>query len=185
MRPDDSFQEIKSAELSEPPRIVVADTSPLNYLIQLGCDPLLSALYRRVITVPAVLTELIHIDAPAAVRSWAAQPPVWLEILPLQTQPDAELCLLDPGERDAIQLALEVNASTVLIDERKGRQEAQIRGLAIVGTFGVLIAAQRAGLVDAHEALDHLVNRTTFRITPQLRSTFLNAVETRRLENNF
>jgi len=29
--------------------VVVADTSPLNYLIQIGCDRLLVALYERVL----------------------------------------------------------------------------------------------------------------------------------------
>jgi uncharacterized protein len=38
--------------------VVVADTSPLNYLIQIHCQDLLPALYERVLVPPAVITEL-------------------------------------------------------------------------------------------------------------------------------
>lgn len=40
--------------------IVVADTSPLNYLIQIECDSLLRELYNRVVIPEAVLLELRH-----------------------------------------------------------------------------------------------------------------------------
>ena len=37
---------------------VVADTSPLNYLIQIDCQDVLQALYGSVLVPAAVLTEL-------------------------------------------------------------------------------------------------------------------------------
>jgi predicted nucleic acid-binding protein len=52
--------------------IVVADTSPLNYLIQIECESLLRELYNRVVIPEAVLLELRHMDAPHIVRGWAA-----------------------------------------------------------------------------------------------------------------
>ncbi|WP_263373373.1 DUF3368 domain-containing protein [Granulicella aggregans] len=171
MRPDDDLQKIKIAE-----KIVVADTSPLNYLVQVECDFLLPFLYRRVITPPIVLAELTHAGAPPAVARWAAEPPLWLEVSPLTTQPDEDLCLLDAGERDAIQLAIEVSAPEVLIDEFKGRREALARGFSIVGTLGVLIAAERARLVDARSAFERLTSETNFRITPELRHSFLESL---------
>ncbi len=45
--------------------IVVADTTPLNYLIQLGYPDVLRELYGRVLALPAVLTEMQHPEAPA------------------------------------------------------------------------------------------------------------------------
>jgi len=50
--------------------IAVADTSPLNYLVQIGRESLLPALYKRVVVPSAVLVELSHTSAPPAIRKW-------------------------------------------------------------------------------------------------------------------
>jgi predicted nucleic acid-binding protein len=49
--------------------IVVADTSPLNYLIRLGHPEVLPEIYGRVLVPPAVLIELQHPDAPSEVEA--------------------------------------------------------------------------------------------------------------------
>jgi len=59
--------------------IVIADTSPLHYLIRLGHADLLREIYGRVLVPPAVLMERKHPEAPPEVRAWACQPPAWLE----------------------------------------------------------------------------------------------------------
>jgi len=48
--------------------IVVADTSPLNYLIQIDCDGLLPLLYGKIVVPTGVMQELGHAGAPVAVR---------------------------------------------------------------------------------------------------------------------
>ena len=58
--------------------VVVADTSPLNYLIQINCDHVLPALYERVLVPAAVVEELHHARTPAAVHTWLAHTPSWL-----------------------------------------------------------------------------------------------------------
>ena len=68
--------------------LVVADTSPLNYLIQIHCQELLPTLYQRVFVPTAVIRELAHIRAPAMVRAWLSNVPEWLEIREVQTPPD-------------------------------------------------------------------------------------------------
>jgi predicted nucleic acid-binding protein len=50
--------------------IVVADTSPLNYLLQINSESVLPALYKRIIVPWEVLAELSHPDTPAAVSVW-------------------------------------------------------------------------------------------------------------------
>ena len=122
--------------------IVVADTSPLNYLIQIDCDHLLAKLYERIIFVPAsVMQELGHAAAPVLVRAWLTNVPAWIEVCQSVAAPDLELADLDPGEQEAIQLAEEQNADLLLIDERKGRRRARERGLKTTGTLGVLLGA--------------------------------------------
>lgn len=53
---------------------------------------------------------------------------------------DAELlrAALDEGERDAILLALEMEAEELIMDDMGGRREAQKRNLHFIGTLGVL-----------------------------------------------
>lgn len=85
---------------------------------------------------------------------------------------DLELSELDPGERDAIQLALETGIDTVLIDEIGGRREAVRRRLHVTGTVAVLEKAAQRGLINFRDALQRL-EATTFRLSPTLRDEFL------------
>jgi predicted nucleic acid-binding protein len=74
--------------------VVVADTSPINYLVLIEQIDLLTRLYARILIPPAVLEELKHPLAPKPVRAWACDTPKWLEILsPKDTLILAELDL--------------------------------------------------------------------------------------------
>jgi predicted nucleic acid-binding protein len=163
--------------------IVVADTSPLNYLIQIGCIDVLQKLYGRVLLPTGVLRELSHAGAPAAVRIWTKQIPPWIEIGPAVIPADITLAFLGLGEREAIQLAKEYHADLLLIDERKGSLEAQRRGIPTTGTLGVLLASAEFGFIDARHAYRLLVERTTFRTSPALETAFLTQAS-RRPRNN-
>ena len=64
--------------------IVVADTSPLNYLVRLGRPEVLREIYGRVLVPRAVLMEMQHPEAPPEVSAWASEPPAWLETVRVQ-----------------------------------------------------------------------------------------------------
>ncbi len=98
--------------------IVVADTSPLNYLILIGEIEILAKIYGKVVIPNAVREELLRASAPEMVRNWTSQPPAWLEIRVPSMVPDASLAALDPGERDAIVLAEELGADQLVVDDR-------------------------------------------------------------------
>ena len=142
--------------------VVVADTSPLNYLIQINCDHVLPALYERVFVPTGVVEELDHAKSVAAVRAWLTRLPSWLVIERVAEAVDVRLARLDPGERQAIQLARREHADLLLMDEKLGVRIAREEGLAVTGTLGVLLQAARRGLVDVEEALRDLQN-TDFR----------------------
>jgi predicted nucleic acid-binding protein len=152
--------------------IVVADTSPLNYLILIGEIEILPKLYDRVLLPEEVHRELQRAQTPSAVREWAASLPLWCEARRVHSIPDADLSDLDPGERDAILLALESGVDTVLMDEAEGRREAQRRRLRVTGTVAVLEKAAGRGLTDFRTALQRL-DQTNFRLSPALRELFL------------
>jgi predicted nucleic acid-binding protein len=143
--------------------IVVADTSPLNYLILTEAIDVLPALFGEVYTPHEVIRELSDADAPGPVRAWALAPPSWLRV----RSPHAGLlstARLDPGEADAISLAKEIVATDILIDERRGRSVARSEGLIVLPTLTVLERAAEKNLVELPVALSKLL-RTSFRIS--------------------
>jgi predicted nucleic acid-binding protein len=73
---------------------------------------------------------------------------------------------LDPGEREAIELAHELSVKVLLIDERDGARIAQQRGFMVMGTLGILVEGAEMGLLSLDESLTRLT-RTNFRRTPQ------------------
>ena len=145
--------------------IVVSDTSPLNYLVLIQHVDVLPSLFGRVMAPPAVVAELRHPGAPAAVRSWAAAPPEWLEVRsPASIDPSQGL---GAGEAEAISLARELNADAVLIDERKALTVAREHGMFVTGTLGVLQIAAEKGLITLPEAILAL-RQTSFRASEEL-----------------
>jgi len=130
-------------------------------------------IYGRVVLVPrAVLTELLHAEAPPEVRAWASALPAWLEATEVR-QLDTDLPAgLGRGEREAISLALEVCADVLLIDERAGRREAEARHIAVAGTLAVLLQASLRGYLDLPEAMKQL-RRYGFRASPPIEASML------------
>lgn len=152
--------------------IVVADTSPLNYLIRLGHPDVLREIYGRVLVPHAVLMEMQHPDAPPEVRAWASAPPDWLEHKQVQQLDGTLASELGAGEREAISLALEVAADVLLIDERAGRQQAEARHIEVAGTLAVLLQASLRGYFDFSEALKQL-RQHGFRVSRVVEATML------------
>ena len=111
-------------------------------------------------------------ETPQLVRNWATNLPEWIEVSPATPIDDAGLTRLHAGERDAISLALAVHADAVLLDERRGRQEAENRGLKPIGTLGVLVTAYKRGLIDLSASIDAL-RRTSFHASPKLLASIL------------
>ena len=60
--------------------LIVSDTSPLRYLIEIEAIDVLPRLYGEILTTPQVLTELRQGQFPAVVRHWADCLPGWLKI---------------------------------------------------------------------------------------------------------
>jgi predicted nucleic acid-binding protein len=152
--------------------IVVADSSPINYLILIEEIDILTKMYGRVVIPRAVREELLRPSAPEVVRNWIGQLPAWLEVHTPVNAPDASLAALDPGERDAIMLAAELRADQLIVDDRQGRREAEKRGIPVMGTLGVLRQGATLGLLDLRIAVKHL-EATSFYIAPEVLARLL------------
>jgi predicted nucleic acid-binding protein len=148
--------------------VVVADTSPLNYLVLIGQIGVLRLLYGNVVVPPEVLAELADGDAPTEVLKWVRTRPDWLEVRAVrQEQDDPALQQLDLGERAAILLAREEPEVLLLIDDAAGRAEANRRAIPNTGTLGILKAAAVLQLLDLPVALTRLA-ATNFRVSRSL-----------------
>ncbi|HMD97186.1 MAG TPA: DUF3368 domain-containing protein [Terriglobia bacterium] len=136
--------------------IVIADTTPLHYLVLLNHADILQELYGRVAIPEAVYRELQAAGTPAIIKQWIANRPDWLEVRRVSAPPDLALTELDAGEREAIALAETLRADAVILDDKAARREAQRRKLRVIGTLRVLDDAAVAGLVDLPQALRRL-----------------------------
>jgi predicted nucleic acid-binding protein len=86
--------------------VVIADASPLNYLVLISQIELLQRLFTEVFVPDAVLEELARPQAPSAVANWVASRPDWVRLVenqPLASGGDLEK--LGMGERAAISFA--------------------------------------------------------------------------------
>src|SRR5260370_8199652 len=147
--------------------IVIADTTPVNYLVLMEAVDVLPRLFGQVLIPPAVFTELKDPETPSQVRAWLANAPSWLQVQTLRSHPDPGLDYLDVGEREAIALAEELKADQLLVDESDARKEAERRKLSFIGTLGILRRAAQLNLI----ALPFILSRPhqpTFYLPPHL-----------------
>ena len=158
--------------------IVVSDTSPVLNLARIGRLELLPLLYDEVLIPSAVYEELTaskH-DLPpgidVALASWLIVATATNHKLVQELREN-----LDPGEAEAIVLAIERHADLLLVDERRGRRTAVAAGLAVTGLLGLVAKAKRTGLIDvAKPLLDDLIQIARFWIGPDLYAEVLTAL---------
>src|ERR1051325_5705056 len=123
--------------------IVVADTTPLNYLILIGHSEILPKLYGRVLIPEAVFEELQRQRTPEAVRNAVLKRPYWLEVRRVDRPADSTLQELDAGEQEAFVLAEDLKADLLMLDDKDARHIAAARHLPFIGTLGVLAEAAK------------------------------------------
>ena len=72
------------------------------------------------------------------------------------------------GESSAIALALEINDSTVILDDYKARKVAEKLGLNITGTIGVIVKAKINGIIPSIKLLLKKIKQTDFRLSTEI-----------------
>jgi predicted nucleic acid-binding protein len=158
------------------PEAVISNTSPLQYLYQVGQLPLLAHFYQQVTIPPAVVQEL----AAGAARGVALPvlPEVaWLQVqVPSATQVWRVASTLGTGEREVLALALETPTALLLLDDGHARRFGRLLGLRMTGTVGVLARATREGLVPRLAPLLDRLDSLGFRLSAQARAMALTLV---------
>lgn len=122
---------------------VVSNTTPLIVLSGAGLIDLLRSLY-GMISIPDMVRDEYVAGMKPGEPDISGLP--WIHVH--STVPLVALrTSLDAGETAAISLAVALNASRILLDDRDARSEARTRGLVVTGSVGVLLEAKRIGLL--------------------------------------
>ncbi len=150
--------------------IVVSNSSPLAALAAVHQAQLLPQLYERVLIPETVWHEVIEKgrEKPGVAELSKA---AWLERRTVENKNMVQALQenLDPGESEAIALALQVRADLLLMDERLGRRTAERLGLKVVGVVGILVEAKHRALLSAIKpVLDKLRDEIGFWLSDTL-----------------
>lgn len=129
---------------------LVSNTGPVIALALIDRIDILQKLFQQVSIPDAVHKELLE-GGSSGHGLPSYNKATWIQVLPLSSDLDPLLqTVLDYGEASVIQLAREMKADYVLIDERKGRKIArEIFSLKVIGTARILVEAKRKGIIDS------------------------------------
>jgi hypothetical protein len=121
------------------PETIIADTSVLIALEKINLLHILCKLYKKIILPEGVIAEFgnVNIECYSNRR-------VESKLIKVLTQ-DLNL---GRGEAEVIALAHE-SETKVLIDDLKARKIAEDFGLPVSGTIGLLLKAEKAGLISS------------------------------------
>ncbi|MEE3313372.1 MAG: DUF3368 domain-containing protein [Treponema sp.] len=133
--------------------IVVSDTTPLISLLKIGRIDLFERLFSTVHIPQGVFDELCanqnFLDEAEQIRDCP-----FIHIHDVNAQAVKLLqkaTKLDLGESEAIVLADTINADLTILDDGKARRVAELEGMAITGTIGVLGKAFKSGFISSDE----------------------------------
>lgn len=75
---------------------------------------------------------------------------------------------MDGGEAEAIQLAIDLGADFLLMDEVRGRRTATETGLVVVGILGILLHAYRRKILAEPLEVMRQLRKEGFRVSRRL-----------------
>jgi uncharacterized protein len=131
---------------------------------------MLSGLYGAVLVPPAVHAELLA-ENPL-ISPFAFEQFPFVQVRAPQRVLEFRDC--DPGESEALSLALELHVSEVLVDEASARREAVRLGIRPTGVLAVLVKAKAEGLIPlVGPLIVQLQEKIRFRLSQQVRDDVL------------
>jgi len=156
--------------------IIVSDSGPIISFARAGYLKLLGQLFQEIIIPEAVYEEIaiIGIGRAGAKEVISGE---WIKTKRTKNRLKVKQlpAMLGLGEREAIILAQELNA-TLLIDDRKAREVAEENGINCFGSLRVLKEAKDRKLIDAIKPVGDELIVTGLRIDSSLYQRFLQEV---------
>jgi len=152
---------------------VIVNTSPIQYLFQLGLLDLLPELYGEVVVPEGVVCELgSGVDRGVLLPDLDSLS--WLRIRKARSAAVLILAAgMGAGEREVLALALEIEDPLVILDDALARRFAQRLNLPLTGTLGLLLRAKQRGRIEAIQPYLDRLESLRFRLDPSTRSSVL------------
>lgn len=140
-------------------KIVIVNTTPIISLSILGLLELLKDMYEEVIVPGTVHKEVLAGGKHGiGVREYMAAS--WIQKKEIKNRALRKHYFdLDDGEAEVLVLAEELEADLVIIDEYLGRKYAEILGLKLTGTLGILVKAKEQGKIKTVKPLIEKLQR--------------------------
>ncbi len=164
--------------VQEVSQVIVSDTGPLIHLHEANAINLLN-LAGDILIPPAVASEFGRSPANGNL-------PDWIQIYELTARSAAQAARwvrnddVDPGEAEAIALALQQHSDWLLTDDAEARQFAEGLGLEVHGSIGLLLWAVVAGHIknraQAHQILNSL-RRSSLWISERVVAAAVEAID--------
>lgn len=125
--------------------LVIADSSALIALSICNCLDILDNLFNSVKVPKSVFDELIKPRKPQAeaLYTYLHDKVITIDSTSFVISAGG----LGRGELDAMVLCKQMNANYLLIDDKRARKIAQLNGIPIMGSLGVLLFAKQRGLL--------------------------------------
>jgi predicted nucleic acid-binding protein len=152
---------------------VICNTSPLQYLHQIGRLGILCAVAKQVIIPPAVVSELAEgrsrgVDLPSLDGL------AWVTVrTPVSAPATSLIADLGPGETQVLLLAPEMPGAVVVLDDARARRVAELQHTPLIGTLGLLLDAKRAGSISTVKPCLDQLQRRGFRLAAPTRAAVL------------
>lgn len=152
---------------------VIANTSPIQYLFQLGLLDFLPDLYREVFVPEGVVRELRSgIDRGVSLPDLDSLG--WLRIRKARSAAVLTLAAgMGAGEREVLALALEIEDPLVILDDSLARRFAQRLSLPLTGTLGLLLKAKQRRRIESVKPYLERLESLNFRLDVSTRSGIL------------
>ena len=134
--------------------IVISDTSPIINLAIIDKLDLLPQLFDTIVIPEAVFNEIVIIGKGLP-GSDIIENAKWVEVKACNNRIliNSLLDYVQIGEAEALTLALELHADTIIVDEAAARNLAEQFGLNFTGLLGILIKAKEHGLIPSVKPL--------------------------------
>ncbi len=143
-------------------RFIIADTSCLIILTKIEALDILKVLVKNVTITPTIQ------------REFGTPLPDWIEVF----SPDEDTFraiskILDEGEASAIALCLKNKESTIILDDIRARKYAHSLGMNVIGTLGILVKAQKTGVIESAIPYIEKIQETNFRLSEKVLKVIL------------
>jgi len=140
---------------------IISNTSCLIVLDNIGKINILKELYGQIF-----ITEEVYNEFGKNIENWITVCSVknknYVNILNAN---------IDLGEASTIALSLEIDNSTVILDDLKARRIAQKLNIKLTGTIGVLLKAKEKNIIDSLSLVIDEMKNKKFRISPEIEKT--------------